>query len=112
MTDVHTKAQRSYNMSRIRSRGNRTTETCLIRLFRKWHLTGWRRGIALCGRPDFVFSKARVVVFVDGCFWHNCQQCKFKPSSNVKYWQEKFARNRIRDENVNRILKVRGWRVM
>lgn len=59
-----------------------------------------------------MFSQTRVVVFVDGCFWHNCQQCKFKPSSNVKYWEEKFARNKIRDEYVNRALKARGWRVI
>jgi len=112
MADVHTKAQRSYNMSRIRSRGNLTTETRLVRLLRKWHVTGWRRGVALCGRPDFVFPQARVAVFVDGCFWHNCQQCKFKPSSNVTYWKEKFARNRIRDESVKRTLRGRGWRVV
>jgi DNA mismatch endonuclease, patch repair protein len=112
MVDVHTKAQRSHNMSRVRSQGNRTTEACLAGLFRKWHVTGWRRGVALCGKPDFVFPQSRVVVFVDGCFWHNCQQCKFKPSSNVTYWEEKFARNRARDEDVNRTLKVLGWRVI
>lgn len=112
MTDVHTKAQRSYNMSRIRSLGNRTTETFLIGLFREWHVKGWRRGVALCGRPDFVFTRARVAVFVDGCFWHNCQRCKFKPSSNVKYWEEKFARNKMRDESVIRALRVRGWSVV
>lgn len=59
-----------------------------------------------------MFSQAKVVVFVDGCFWHDCQRCKFKPSSNVKYWKEKFARNRIRDKHVNRTLEVRGWRVI
>lgn len=111
MADVHTKAQRSYNMSRIRSRRNRTTETCLVGLFRKWHVTGWRRGVALYGRPDFVFPGSRVAVFVDGCFWHNCPKCKFEPTSNVKYWEGKFARNRMRDKTVVRVLRLDGWRV-
>jgi DNA mismatch endonuclease (patch repair protein) len=112
MADVHSKARRSYNMSRVRSTGNRTTELSLVELLRQWHITGWRRGSTLFGRPDFVFSSARLAVFVDGCFWHNCLRCGFKPASNVKYWTAKFARNGARDAIVNRTLKLRGWSVM
>jgi DNA mismatch endonuclease (patch repair protein) len=112
MADVHSKAQRSYNMSRVRSRGNRTTEIRLAELLRQWHVTGWRRGSTLFGRPDFVFPQPKVALFVDGCFWHNCPRCRFKPASNEKYWSAKFARNSLRDEMVNHVLKIRGWHVV
>ena len=112
MADVHTREQRSYNMSRIRFQGNRTTELTLIELLRQRHITGWRRRSALFGKPDLVFSEAKVAVFVDGCFWHHCSRCNFKPASNRKYWSAKFARNQMRDKEVNRTLRLRGWRVL
>jgi len=112
MADVHTPTQRSYNMSRIRSRGNKTTEKLFVELLKEWRITGWRRHYCLPGRPDFVFSKARVAIFVDGCFWHHCPRCGFAPSSNRRYWRAKFARNRKRDKEVTRTLKQRGWKVL
>lgn len=112
MTDVHTKQQRSHNMSRIRSRGNRSTELKFIRLLRAEHLTGWRRGSKLFGKPDFVFPTQKVAVFVDGCFWHRCPYCAFVPGSNVKYWRAKLHRNSARDRQVVSVLRKRGWRVV
>lgn len=112
MVDVHTKAQRSYNMSRIRSRENQTTEKRLVELLKKWHVTGWRRRSNLLGKPDLVFPRARVALFVDGCFWHHCPRCKFEPASNQKYWASKFARNQNRDRQVNRALRSCGWQVL
>lgn len=99
-------------MSRIRSRGNETTELRLARLLREWHVTGWRRGIALIGRPDFVFRQKRVAIFVDGCFWHSCPRCGVVPASNRWYWIKKLARNRERDQTVNRELEKHGWQVV
>lgn len=72
MPDVFTTAKRSEVMSRIKGRGNKETELVLVRLFRAEGITGWRRHAALVGRPDFAFRAERVVVFVDGCFWHMC----------------------------------------
>ena len=96
MPDIFTQAKRSDVMSRIRSRGNRATELALVRVFREQGITGWRRQAKvtverrrsrvegqprsgprhssldprLSVRPDFVFPKLRLAVFVDGCFWH------------------------------------------
>lgn len=70
MSDVFTKAKRSEVMSRVRSRGNKATELALVRLMRAEGITGWRRQQRFFGRPDFVFRKERVAVFVDGCLWH------------------------------------------
>src|SRR3989442_3445808 len=72
MPDVFTKAKRSAVMSLIRGSGNRDTELRMMALFRAHGVTGWRRGALLTGRPDFVFRRERVAVFVDGCFWHGC----------------------------------------
>ena len=86
MADNLTKEQRSYAMSRIRSRGNISTEQALVSVMRKAGLSGWRRNSPLCGRPDFVFPKFRTVVFVDGCYWHGCLKCGLGAKSNGLYW--------------------------
>src|SRR5436190_20991772 len=77
MPDVFTRTKRSEVMSRIRAHGNRDTELRLIALFRRYGITGWRRNARVFGKPDFVFPKQRVAVFVDGCFWHRHPRCKF-----------------------------------
>jgi DNA mismatch endonuclease, patch repair protein len=112
MADVHTRAQRSYNMSRIRFRGNKTTEKLMVELLRKWRITGWRRNSTLRGRPDFIFPSHKVAIFVDGCFWHHCPRCRFEPSSNRRYWIAKFGRNEKRDKEVNKTLKQLGWTIL
>ena len=112
MTDVFSKAKRSEVMSRIRSRGNRATELALMRLFRRHGFTGWRRHQAVFGRPDFVFPKARVAVFVDGCFWHGCPKHATFPASNRAFSKRKFISNKLRDRLVNRTLRRKGWRVV
>src|ERR1043166_2862372 len=86
MVDVVSKRKRSEVMSLIRSRGNRETELRLIEIFRKFGVTGWRRGVDLPGKPDFVFRTERMAVFVDGCFWHGCPRCYRRPKSNQVYW--------------------------
>jgi len=112
MADVFSKAKRSEVMAAIRSRGNRDTEVCLAGILRAGGIKGWRRHVALRGRPDFVFHKDRVAVFVDGCFWHGCPQHGRKPDSNKRYWNAKIARNKARDRAVTRALKSAGWRVL
>jgi G:T-mismatch repair DNA endonuclease (very short patch repair protein) len=56
-------------MAKVKSQGNHSTEIRLVRLFRAHGVSGWRRHQDIEGSPDFVFPKARVMVFVDGCFW-------------------------------------------
>ncbi|MFN0303570.1 MAG: very short patch repair endonuclease [Burkholderiales bacterium] len=112
MSDVFSKAKRSEVMSRIRSHGNKDTELALIRFFRAQHITGWRRNQPVFGKPDFVFSKLRVAVFVDGCFWHGCLQHATKPRSNAAFWRRKFAANKARDRLVTRTLCSAGWLVL
>lgn len=138
MPDVFTKAKRSDVMSRIRSRGNADTELALVRVFRARGITGWRRHIRvsvearrpkvednprsgtrrstlvprLAVRPDFVFPKLRLAVFVDGCFWHACPQHATKPKSNAAFWRKKLAANQARDRLVTRTLRRTGWRVL
>lgn len=105
--------QRSRNMAAIRSRGNKTTEGALrFRLVRAG-IRGWSlcRG-DLLGKPDFVFSVERVVIFVDGCYWHGCPRCYRRPTSNTSYWAAKFSRNKRRDRTVTRSLRSDGWNVV
>ncbi len=105
--------RRSENMRAIRSHGNRTTEMRLKAMLVRHAIDGWK----LCpknipGNPDFFFPKEKVVIFVDGCFWHGCPRCGHIPRTNGTYWAAKIARNRRRDRSVMRILKSLGYRVI
>jgi DNA mismatch endonuclease (patch repair protein) len=112
MADVFTKAKRSEVMSRIRGRGNKDTELALMNLLRRHHITGWRRNQTVFGKPDFIFPKARLALFVDGCFWHGCPKHCNTPSGNRAFWVKKFAVNKSRDRLVTRTLRQQGWRVL
>ena len=104
---------RSQLMSRVRSSGNQTTELLLAKLLRKSKLIGWRRHWPLIGKPDFVWPKSKLVVFVDGCFWHGHTCGKnINPKTNAKLWQEKIKRNRERDRRITRELRLLGWHVI
>ncbi len=111
MTDVFTKRKRSEVMSRIRSHGNERTEIKLIAILRTYGITGWRRQQRLPGKPDFVFRRQRLAVFVDGCFWHGCRSHCRMPKSRLDYWNRKIARNKQRDLEVRKRLRSLGWRV-
>jgi DNA mismatch endonuclease (patch repair protein) len=113
MADIFSKAKRSKLMSRIRSHGNAATELRFIRFMKDAGITGWRRRQRLLGKPDFVFLKLRLAVFVDGCFWHGCPRCySSNPKSNRAFWRRKFSRNIARDRLVSRTLRKTGWRVL
>lgn len=98
-------------MAAIRSKGNKSTELKLVAILRAHGLTGWRRHQALPGRPDFIFRKERLAIFVDGCFWHGCPKHCRLPKSRVEYWNPKIARNKLRDRGSRTILRSAGWRV-
>lgn len=63
-------------------------------------------------RPDIVFTRARVAVFVDGCFWHSCPDHGGTPRRNLDYWIPKLTRNRQRDLDNTAALEAAGWRVV
>ena len=112
MSDVFTKAKRSEVMSLIRGWSNKSTELALMKLFRRNGITGWRRNQNVFGKPDFVFPKIKLAVFVDGCFWHGCPQHGTQPATRRAFWKKKFTRNKMRDRLVNRTLRQRGWKVL
>lgn len=126
MPDVFTKAKRSEVMSRIRSRGNKDTELRLCAVFRTQGITGWRRHVSLTlkspatqqgpvrgrVRPDFVFRREKIAIFVDGCFWHGCPEHYRRPKGNRRFWDAKITRNIERDAVVTKALRKAGWRVL
>ena len=112
MADVISRQRRSEVMAAVHSKGNKTTELKLAAIFRKHGIKGWRRQLLMLGNPDFVFSSKRLVVFVDGCFWHGCPIHGEYPASNRAYWLRKLKRNKNRDRRVSRILRKKGWQVV
>lgn len=112
MVDIYSPAKRSEVMSRVRGHGNKDTELALIRLFRHFGIRGWRRNQQVFGKPDFVFPKTKVAVFVDGCFWHGCPKHCSLPRNNRPFWRSKLAANKARDQQVSRALRKAGWRVL
>ena len=106
-----TRAIRSQVMAAIRSTGNKDTELRLAAIFRAHGITGWRRHQLLPGKPDFLFRRERVAVFVDGCFWHGCLAHCRMPKTSLEYWNPKIARNRRRDQEVKALLRQQDWRV-
>ena len=113
MADVHDKATRSYNMSRIKSKN--TKPEILVRKF--LFANGFRYRLydkKLPGKPDIVLPKYKTVIFVNGCFWHGHENCKyFKiPKTRSDWWQDKIERNIKRDAKVRDELRQIGWRTM
>lgn len=86
----------------------------MIALFRTFGITGWRRQQNVFGKPDFIFPKQQLALFVDGCFWHRHGGCKFSytPKSRLDFWLRKFSQNVARDQVVTRTLRKAGWRVL
>jgi DNA mismatch endonuclease (patch repair protein) len=112
MTDVHTPAQRSFNMSKIRARDTMPE----LRVRKILHAAGFRyrlHGKQLPGKPDLVFARAKAVVFIHGCFWHMhaCKYGKPEPATNKDFWVQKRRSNVDRDRRNRKLLKASGWRV-
>ena len=112
MVDVMTSDKRSALMSRIR--GKDTAPEVLVRKL-LWH-SGLRFRLhesGLPGRPDIVLRRWRVAVFVHGCFWHHHDNCPLfrLPATRTDFWETKLVRNRERDLDAIRMLRMAGWRV-
>jgi DNA mismatch endonuclease, patch repair protein len=63
-------------------------------------------------RADIVFTRARIAVFVDGCFWHGCPQHATKPKANAEWWAEKLSTTVARDRDTDARLQTHGWKVL
>ena len=111
MTDVLTKKQRSFNMSRIKGQNTRP-EFFLRKVLSIAGFKGYRLHYKLIGRPDIAFPKKKTAIFIDGCFWHKCPKCFIKPGTNRAFWGKKISSNVLRDKTVNTELKKLGWRVI
>lgn len=111
MADVLTKEQRSYNMSRIKGKDTKP-EIQLRKLLYKKEIRGYRIHYKLPGKPDLVFPKYKLAVFVDGCFWHKCPKCFKTPETNKDFWMAKINKNAQRDKKINKILKKKGWTIL
>lgn len=111
-SDVYSAEKRSDVMRRIKSQGT-GPERRLAAAFRQQKLR-FRMNVAdLPGSPDFVFTRARLAVFVHGCFWHghDCARGKRAPKTNADYWAQKIARNKKRDRAAAAALRKAGWSV-
>ena len=113
MADNHSPQVRSYNMSRIRSKGTKPEEMVRKYLF-SCGLRYRKNDKRYPGKPDMVFPKYKTAVFVHGCFWHCHERCSdfVMPKSRIDYWQEKLERNKQRDLEHISALEANGWRVL
>jgi DNA mismatch endonuclease (patch repair protein) len=112
--DPLTPKERSTRMALVRATRNKSTEMHVAAHLVRNGIRGWQRNPpGIVGRPDFYFPQQRIVVFVDGCFWHGCPTCKRNtPRSRREFWQNKIATNRRRDRKVQRLLRAEGYRVV
>jgi DNA mismatch endonuclease Vsr len=109
---TETVEQRSRIMRGVPSK-NTSTELTFRKALWAVGIRGYRlHDSSLPGNPDVVFSKRKVVVFIDGCFWHGCPKCYREPATNQKYWSMKVERNQKRDEKVARLCEELGWKVV
>jgi len=112
--DPLTKAERSELMSKVRSRGNRSTEMAVESVLLALDIRGWvKHPNDIPGHPDFYFPRPQFAVFVDGCFWHSCPKCaRNLPGSKRHFWASKLEENRRRDRRVRSQLRRLGVRAM
>ena len=109
--DNLTKEQRHKNMQNIRSRDTMPERMTMRELRRrKIYFANYVGKIE--GKPDIVFRRKKVVVFIDSDFWHGHPTRCIMPKSNREYWEKKIARNRERDKEVNALLKKDKWKII
>lgn len=110
MTDTLTPEQRKRCMSRVKGKDTKPEVKLRKALWRKG--LRYRLGYKLPGKPDIVFVSARIVVFVDGCFWHGCPIHGSIPETNRMFWEKKISKNIQRDLEVTVELQNNGWTVI
>jgi len=113
MADVHNKATRSYNMSRIK--GKDTKPEMLVRKY--LHAKGFRYKLhdkKLPGKPDIVLPKYKTIIFIHGCFWHGHTNCKYyvAPKTRTDWWLNKINSNITNDKKAVTTLKKDSWKII
>ena len=113
MADVHSPKVRSYNMSQIRGKDTKPEELVRKYLFSQ----GFRyrkNDSRLPGKPDIVLPKYRTVIFINGCFWHKHEGCRFFvwPKNNADFWRKKILSNVERDQRNYAELQQLGWNII
>jgi DNA mismatch endonuclease (patch repair protein) len=109
--DNLTPEQRRKTMQHIRS-VNTKLELLIAKELRKKKIYFARNVKTILGKPDFVFRRKKVAVFIDSDFWHGHPTRCIMPKSNLSYWEGKIERNRQRDRMVNKQLRSMGWKVI
>lgn len=113
MADVHTPEVRSFNMSRIKGKNTKPEE--MVRKYLFSNGFRYRKNVSkLPGKPDIVLPKYKTCVFVNGCFWHGHEGCRYFvwPKSNEDFWKDKITKNRERDQRNYTLLEQMGWNVL
>lgn len=109
--DNLTVAQRRKNMQNIHSKDT-LPERLIEKELKKKRFHFLRNYNKLIGKPDFVFVKKKIVLFIDSDFWHGHAGYFKIPKTNTPYWKNKILKNKERDRTVNKTLKLRGWKVI
>ena len=113
MSDVHSPEIRSYNMSRIHGKDTKPEE--LVRKYLFYRGFRYRKNDArLPGKPDIVLPKYKTVIFVNGCFWHKHEGCRYFvwQKNNAEFWKEKIEKSAVRDARNYDLLQAAGWHVI
>ncbi len=113
MPDTISKERRSWNMSRIK--GKDTSSEVSVRSYLFRHGFRFRKNVStLPGKPDIVLTKYRTVIFINGCFWHHHEACRYAtiPKTRTAYWTAKFERNILNDRKNKELLEEQGWKVI
>jgi DNA mismatch endonuclease (patch repair protein) len=110
MVDNLTKEQRSYNMSRIRSKW--TKQERMVHNILKSRKIKHKMHPKINGSPDIILSDKKIAVFLHGCFWHKCPIHYIEPKTKREYWLPKIERNALRDKRNIKILRKKGYKVV
>lgn len=112
MSDVHDILTRSYNMSQIK--GKNTKPEMLVRKFLFSKGFRYRLNVSdLPGKPDIVLPKYKTTIFINGCFWHGHENCRYFviPKTRTEWWMSKINGTKLRDRKTADSLTLLGWRV-
>lgn len=111
MADTFSREKRSEIMSRVKSK-----DSSIEKILRK---ELWKKGFRYrknsskyFGKPDIIFKKYKIVIFIDSCFWHGCPKHFRMPSSNQEYWKTKITRNKGRDKEINSYYRKGKWKII
>lgn len=109
--DNLTKEQRKKNMQNIRSTGT-NLENIIKKALKQRKIYFVQHVKTIPGKPDFVFRRKKIALFIDSDFWH-CNPERFKmPKSNIEYWSNKIEKNKQHDREINKLLHEKGWQVI